>query len=100
MRQDFTYGVDLGWVSQLEKQGITWTDKSGKNVDPLQALKSMGATAVRLRVFVNPPENAMWRKPKKQAYGREFGERNVCWDCVMARMSLKWQKESRSWIWI
>ena len=73
MRQDFTYGVDLGWVSQLEKQGITWTDKSGKNVDPLQALKSMGATAVRLRVFVNPPENAMWRKPKKQAYGREFG---------------------------
>ena len=74
MRQDFTYGVDLGWVSQLEKQGITWTDKSGKNVDPLQALKSMGATAVRLRVFVNPPENAMWRKPKKQAYGREFGE--------------------------
>lgn len=73
MRQDFTYGVDLGWVSQLEKQGITWTDKSGKHVDPLQALKSMGATAVRLRVFVNPPENAMWRKPKKQAYGREFG---------------------------
>ena len=47
MRQDFTYGVDLGWVSQLEKQGITWTDKSGKHVDPLQALKSMGATAVR-----------------------------------------------------
>lgn len=73
MRQDFTYGVDLGWVSQLEKQGITWTDKSGKHVDPLQALKSMGATAVRLRVFVNPPENAMWCKPKKQAYGREFG---------------------------
>ena len=73
MRQDFIYGVDLGWVSQLEKQGIAWTDKYGNTVEPIQALKEMGATAVRLRVFVNPPESAMWQKPKKQAYGREFG---------------------------
>ena len=70
MRQDFIYGIDVGWVSQLELQGITWTDKYGNTVEPIQALKEMGATAVRLRVFVNPPESAVWQKPKKQAYGR------------------------------
>lgn len=73
MRQNFIYGIDVGWVSQLELQGITWTDKYGNTVEPIQALKEMGATAVRLRVFVNPPESAVWQKPKKQAYGREFG---------------------------
>lgn len=73
MRTDFIYGVDLGWVSQLESQGIYWIDKNGNKIDPIEALKDMGATAVRLRVFVNPPKEAYWHKYKKKAYGREYG---------------------------
>ena len=66
---ELTLDGSVSWKNR-ELRGLT---TSRKHVDPLQALKSMGATAVRLRVFVNPPENAMWCKPKKQAYGREFG---------------------------
>lgn len=73
MGQDFIYGVDLGWVSQLELEGYLWIDRFGNPVEPLQALKDMGATAVRLRVFVNPPKSAYWRKPKKQVFGHDFG---------------------------
>ena len=30
MRQDFTYGVDLGWVSQLEKQELRGLTNPGR----------------------------------------------------------------------
>ena len=73
MRKDFIYGVDLGWVSQLESQGIYWIDKNGNHTDPIEELKSMGATAVRLRVFVNPPQKAYWHKYEKEAFGKTFG---------------------------
>lgn len=56
------FGVDLGWVSQLESRGFHWVDEEGKNVDPIQAAKDMGADSVRLRVFVNPPKEAYWQK--------------------------------------
>lgn len=58
----FAYGVDLGWVSQLEDQGYIWIEEQGKIVDPIQAAKNCGADSVRLRVFVNPPEEAYWTK--------------------------------------
>lgn len=71
--QNFIYGVDLGWVTQLESRGIRWLDTSGKETDPIAALKAMGANAVRLRVFVNPPKEAYWRKPRKEFEGRLVG---------------------------
>lgn len=58
----FAYGVDLGWVSQLEDQGYSWVEEQGKVVDPIQAAKKCGADSVRLRVFVNPPKDAYWTK--------------------------------------
>lgn len=77
MRQNFIYGVDVGLLAQLEQQGVTWKDKNGNNVDALRALYDMGANAVRMRVFVDPPKTAIWHKPPKTAYGRSFGEEDV-----------------------
>lgn len=56
-------GADIGWVSQLEKEGIAWADENGQITDPLVLLKEKGITAVRLRVFVNPPSDFTWIKP-------------------------------------
>ena len=70
---DFAYGVDVSWVSQLEAQGIHWIDRYGHKADPIALLKTMGADAVRLRVFVNPPAEAFWTKPEKEFAGRKFG---------------------------
>ncbi|MCM1145507.1 MAG: arabinogalactan endo-1,4-beta-galactosidase [Blautia sp.] len=62
MKEKIVLGVDLGWVSQLESRGIRWVDDDGNQIDPLQAVKNMGANTVRLRVFVNPPKEAFWQK--------------------------------------
>ena len=48
-------GADVGWLSQLENQGVVWQDTFGVQKDVLQILKDNGTTAIRLRVFVNPP---------------------------------------------
>lgn len=73
MTRDFIYGVDIGWVSQLEARGIYWINDRQKQIDPIEALQAMGADAVRLRVFVHPPDDAYWHKPKKEFMGREIG---------------------------
>lgn len=62
MQNKMAYGVDLGWLSQLEARGISWVDEQKNPVDPFQAVKNMGADSVRLRVFVNPPKEAYWQK--------------------------------------
>lgn len=62
MIQDFAFGVDLGWTEQLEQLGYHWIDDDGKKIDPIVAAKDLGADAVRLRVFVNPPKEAFWTK--------------------------------------
>lgn len=65
MGTNMVYGVDLGWLSQLEERGIHFVDKDQKEVEPLAAMKEMGADSVRLRIFVNPPKEAYWRKDEK-----------------------------------
>lgn len=55
-------GVDLGWLTQLEATKVSWVDAKGEKVDPLKYMKEMGVNGVRLRVFVNPPEEAYWNK--------------------------------------
>lgn len=62
MGKNITMGVDLGWASQLESQGVRWVDDKGEAIDPVIAAREMGADAVRLRVFVNPPKEAFWQK--------------------------------------
>lgn len=56
----FANGADIGWVSQLESNDITWLNDSGNADDPLAILKAHGVDSVRLRVFVNPASNGMW----------------------------------------
>lgn len=59
---NIAYGVDIGWLKQLEDKGIHWEDCNGNPAEPLEELIKMGADSVRLRVFVNPPEDAEWQK--------------------------------------
>lgn len=56
------YGVDLGWAGQLEDMGYRWLNRAGEETDIMEASKEIGANAVRLRVFVNPPKEAFWKK--------------------------------------
>ncbi len=66
MNNNIALGVDLGWVSQLEQLGYRWVDDSGNDVDPIEACKNIGATAVRFRIFVNPPKDAIWQKHENE----------------------------------
>lgn len=52
--EDFAFGADIGFVSQMESWGTKWLDKNGKQKDILQILKEQGINNVRLRVWVNP----------------------------------------------
>lgn len=52
--QDFAFGADIGFVSQMESWGTKWLDKNGRQRDILQILKDQGINNVRLRVWVNP----------------------------------------------
>ena len=60
---EMIYGADIGFLSQLESQGVQWIDDAGNTRDALVLLKEKGVNAVRLRVFVKPPENFIWTKP-------------------------------------
>lgn len=66
MSKNMAFGVDLGWVSQLETEGVIWVDENGTQTDPIDALVEMGANSVRLRVFVNPPKESYWKKSEKE----------------------------------
>lgn len=56
------YGADVGNLSQLESQGITWVDDNGVTTDALQLLKDRGIGAIRIRAFVKPNSNFYWTK--------------------------------------
>lgn len=62
MSKSFAFGVDLGWASQLESLGYQWLDEKGEPCDILASSKAMGADAVRLRLYVNPPAEGYWQK--------------------------------------
>lgn len=61
--ENLVYGADIGWLSQLENQGVTWVDENGTVTDVLDLLKDKGVNAVRIRAFVNPPSTFTWTKP-------------------------------------
>ena len=62
MKKGYAYGADIGWLSQFEAKGIRWVNKEMQEVDVLRELKRLGTNAARLRVFVDPPPSAFWRK--------------------------------------
>lgn len=66
MSKKIAFGVDLGWLSQLEAEGVTWVDDENRQIDPIDALVEMGADSVRLRIFVNPPKEAYWKKRENE----------------------------------
>ncbi len=66
MSKNIAFGVDLGWVTQLEAEGVIWVDDNGNQIDPIDALVEMGTDSVRLRVFVNPPKEAYWKKHENE----------------------------------
>ena len=47
-------GADVGWLTQLESMGYTWTDTTGASGSALQILKNHGINTIRIRTFVNP----------------------------------------------
>ena len=47
-------GADVGWLTQLESMGYTWTDPTGASGSALQILKNHGVNTIRIRTFVNP----------------------------------------------
>jgi arabinogalactan endo-1,4-beta-galactosidase len=52
---DFAKGADVSWVTQMEHEGISFYN-NGKSEDLFEILKAKGMNAIRLRVWVNPPE--------------------------------------------
>lgn len=52
---DLVKGADIGWLSEMEDAGYRFYNDAGAQQDVLQTLKQHGMTAVRLRVWVNPP---------------------------------------------
>jgi arabinogalactan endo-1,4-beta-galactosidase len=47
-------GADVGWLTQLESMGYSWTDTTGASGSALQILKNAGVNTIRIRTFVNP----------------------------------------------
>ena len=68
---EMIYGADIGFLSQLESQGVQWIDDAGNTRDALVLLKEKGVNAVRLRVFVKRP---------RISYGLSLRVQHVCWD--------------------
>ena len=59
---NFAKGADIGWLNQLENNGVKWQNDNGIEQDPIQILKDKGIDSIRLRVFVNPPSSFEWTK--------------------------------------
>ena len=59
---NFAKGADIGWLNQLENDGLKWQNDNGIQEDPIKILKDKGIDSIRLRVFVNPPYSFQWTK--------------------------------------
>ncbi|HEY5038074.1 MAG TPA: glycosyl hydrolase 53 family protein, partial [bacterium] len=51
----FANGSDVGWLSQMESQGIKFFNNAGVQQDCLTILQGKCINSIRLRVWVNPP---------------------------------------------
>ena len=60
---DFASGADISWISEMEAEGLTFTDSYGSD-DILSVLDYLGMNAIRLRVWVNPYDVKGWSGQK------------------------------------
>lgn len=59
----FTLGADLGWSTEMEAGGRTFTDANGNVSEVTAAMKSFGMNAVRCRVWVDPSAHGGYCTP-------------------------------------
>ena len=50
----FAKGADVSWITEMEANGKKFYNGSGVEMDGIRLLQTLGANAVRLRVWVNP----------------------------------------------
>lgn len=50
----FVLGADISWYTQMEGKEYVFADAQGKEMKCTELMKSIGMSAVRLRVWVNP----------------------------------------------
>ena len=56
-RGTFAKGADVSWLTQMESEGLTFTNKKGVATECMKLLKEdCGVNSIRLRVWVNPAE--------------------------------------------
>lgn len=53
---EFAKGVDIGWVTEMEKKGYKFYTESGSKKECTALMRDLGANAVRYRVWVNPSD--------------------------------------------
>lgn len=53
----FAKGADVSWVSQMEEAGVKFYDADGNETECMQLMQALGMNAIRLRVWVNPPDD-------------------------------------------
>jgi arabinogalactan endo-1,4-beta-galactosidase len=47
-------GADIGWMTEMEADGVIWKDNTGNTKELMPLLKEYQLDAVRLRAWVNP----------------------------------------------
>ena len=53
----FAKGADVSWLTKMEKEGLTFYNSLNQETELMRLLKEEnGVNAIRLRVWVNPPE--------------------------------------------
>ena len=51
---EFAKGADLGWVTEMEANGMKFYNANGVETDCFELMQELGMNAIRLRVWVNP----------------------------------------------
>ncbi len=50
----FAKGADVSWLTEMEKDGVKFYTKDGKEQECMSLLRDLGTNSIRLRVWVNP----------------------------------------------
>ena len=53
----FAKGADISWLTEMESNNYKFYTADGQQEDCMQILKGLGMNAIRLRAWVNPPNN-------------------------------------------
>lgn len=53
-KAEFVKGADISWVTEMERDGVTFYNSDGKEIECTALMKEIGFDAVRLRVWTDP----------------------------------------------